>query len=727
MISIFLENKKKMSVVPEDSKCYIVYTNKGDSGPTEIRVPDKQKFLSIPCLDKISSERIRLVQSAESEFCATFLNDKKNFKLFIRSPVAIDSENVNLAIDVCSGMRHFDPEIDNYTLEEAVQLCIQLISFYTHQEVDTSSNSDEPRINISIMLETKLWEFLSEIVLYAFQSNSTRNKKFPRFPPEISYLRNKLVNELSNKIVMVYEKLQSEQLAIEKAFRQIQQLARNFDNSSDTTTQRTVQMVRTITEFDKQLFENFSKQTDFCFEGNPKEQLVMPRIPPRLWTIDNYQLKKLELVNLDLEFVPMIMTKFELLEHLNLSGNCMKTVPEAIQNLKRLSVLNLSSNEIRAIEQPFSENLSILLLRNNNLSEIAAEYTKALKNLKKLDIAGNHIKELDDKAFSKKQALLEKIDISDNQFLILPKCLRNLPRLLKLRADNNALTSSNDDAATIQSLENLNSISMNNNSHVQIVKEILLHPNLVNISLESNKIESLEHVSASDFNAIDSRIDLVNLSNNSLVNIDMTKIFGRALSATLSILDISNNQFSQLPDFSKFQNLIRLDVSNNNLHAIQAKNLPPTLSVLILSDNKITNIPVQMMKVLKNSLRELILSNNLIGIVEDEFVDVVREIDDDCCSNSKRSDLRIDLSKNQFHELPDFALRSKKVIIIHDEIAKGNDGLLEEIVFDLNLNSSSEHDDQSQTETNFETGSINLASSIMMPISEDWKDVETDT
>lgn len=171
---------------------------------------------------------------------------------------------------------------------------------------------------------------------------------------------------------------------------------------------------------------------------------------------------------------------------------------------------------------------------------------------------------------------------------------------------------------------------------------------------------------------------LYDLNNNKLQGIkrltlseDLTtfpeKIFD--LADTLEILDLSNNQLTDLPDLSKLKKLKIAFFSNNNftkvpdafknctqLYMIGFKNcqienfneniLPSTISWLILTDNKITALPSSMGEL--TNLRKCALAGNKIKSLPSTM------------QNCKELEL-LRLSANELDEIPSWLLQLPKL------------------------------------------------------------------
>lgn len=109
----------------------------------------------------------------------------------------------------------------------------------------------------------------------------------------------------------------------------------------------------------------------------------------------NDQVKSLSFRNMGLNVIPVDLTRFPKLEHLDLSGNEFSILPEQLCALKKLKSINLSSN----FRLNWSKSLLVLLdcpkletlnMSYNGLDALPAELLHFDK-LKKLELDGNRL------------------------------------------------------------------------------------------------------------------------------------------------------------------------------------------------------------------------------------------------------------------------------------------------------------------------------------------------
>eukprot|EP01026_Neomeris_dumetosa_P038785 TRINITY_DN3165_c0_g2_i2.p1 TRINITY_DN3165_c0_g2~~TRINITY_DN3165_c0_g2_i2.p1 ORF type:complete len:460 (+),score=44.42 TRINITY_DN3165_c0_g2_i2:360-1739(+) len=137
-----------------------------------------------------------------------------------------------------------------------------------------------------------------------------------------------------------------------------------------------------------------------------------------------------------------------LLEELVLRSRGVTHVPKEISLLKNLRLLNLEGCMISALPLCMLHltNLEHLNLSKNriehNIDEIA-ETAFSIPNLKVLNLAANHIKELPipNNSSRLRASKLQHLDLSSNQLTLLPRCFAKLGNLRELLLNRNAFMS----------------------------------------------------------------------------------------------------------------------------------------------------------------------------------------------------------------------------------------------------------------------------------------------
>ena len=262
---------------------------------------------------------------------------------------------------------------------------------------------------------------------------------------------------------------------------------------------------------------------------------------------------------------------FELegVEELSFKFSRLRSIPEGIEKLQSLKVLNLSFCTFSSFPVEILDltNLQELYIRQSHLKEIPSGIKK-LKNLKILDLRYNELKSLPNEFFSLPN--LEELYLNNNQLAELPSGIDGLKQLQILHLHNNAISSLPNNLFDLSNLKTLN-----------------LSNNLLNsVPITTAKISNLK---------------TLNLDNNQLLGIPV----GIGALNKLSVLSIKNNRLVSLPkEIFSSDSLRKLSLDNNMLKRIPAsiKNVP-ALEYLSLRNNKIESIPDEILAINKLYLR----------------------------------------------------------------------------------------------------------------------------
>ncbi|KAJ0176900.1 hypothetical protein K1T71_006909 [Dendrolimus kikuchii] len=108
-------------------------------------------------------------------------------------------------------------------------------------------------------------------------------------------------------------------------------------------------------------------------------------------------------------------------------------------------------------------------------------------------------------------------------------------------------------------------------------------------------------------------LNWLNLQNNFIMDLYVNVDWGH-LTESLSTLSLSNNRVSALDEgaLSGLHHLAQLELDGNQLHALAAGALPPSVALLRLADNLLTHIPCTLFAQLRR-LRHLNVRNNMLN------------------------------------------------------------------------------------------------------------------
>lgn len=138
----------------------------------------------------------------------------------------------------------------------------------------------------------------------------------------------------------------------------------------------------------------------------------------------------------------ILKEKEEQIAYLDLTGSGkterLSAVPETLNHLTHLKVLNMSDNYLVVIPDGVGQlvNLRTLYLRNNYLTHLP-NVLGQLTNLRNLNLSNNHLLEVPE--FIRLLTNLQTLFLSGNQLTIVPQWLFELPKLTSLRLEDNPI------------------------------------------------------------------------------------------------------------------------------------------------------------------------------------------------------------------------------------------------------------------------------------------------
>jgi len=231
---------------------------------------------------------------------------------------------------------------------------------------------------------------------------------------------------------------------------------------------------------------------------------------------------------------------------LNLSGNKLSVVPEAIRPLTALLTLDLGENKITEIANASYESLPRLYglrLTDNKINIVPKDAFKGITDLKIVNLAKNNISTIEPGTFDENRNL-QAIRVDSNRLQDIHDVFRNVPNLLWLNISANEL---------------------------EELKYEEFPPAVQWLDLRSNKIHTLGDCLEMD----NLRIRNLDLSENQIAELGSSN-----LPDSIENLILNHNRIHQVQPYTFFRkpNLTRVDLSHNQLVRIDqnALRLSPT-------------------------------------------------------------------------------------------------------------------------------------------------------
>ncbi|XP_045582047.2 leucine-rich repeat-containing protein 40 [Procambarus clarkii] len=362
------------------------------------------------------------------------------------------------------------------------------------------------------------------------------------------------------------------------------------------------------------------------------------------------------------------------LTKLYLSSNRISNISPKINNLLSLQVLDLSDNCLTTLPSTFGDLTCLhrLNLSHNRLEELPAGVF-LLSDLRSLQLDHNNLKILSEDLGNLN--VLEYLDVSHNSLTELPLSIGYLQRLTKFNASENQLKELPPEIGDCFALSQLD---LNHNQLVALPSSIGNLRKLEQLYLRHNSIQVLPplHSCAS--------LKELHLGNNFIKELDAEQL---GYLTGISVLDVRDNQIDDLPDqITLLQGLERLDITNNNLSTLPYHiGLLPHLKSMPLEGNPMRLIrrdivqrgTVQLLKYLRSRVSapintfpgfensaadsNLLLENRSIpdkyqmrNTQTLAYNEKASDIPDVLFENASEARVRtVDLGKNQLTQVPD--------------------------------------------------------------------------
>ncbi|KAJ0005150.1 hypothetical protein NQD34_011363 [Periophthalmus magnuspinnatus] len=146
--------------------------------------------------------------------------------------------------------------------------------------------------------------------------------------------------------------------------------------------------------------------------------------------------RRLTLANMGIVVFPKCILKLSNIDELDLSRNQIENIPNNIGDFQSLKVLDVHSNKLKSIPEAMGnlKNLEHLNLSNNFINTLPST-VGSLTHLKVFNVGLNHLDFLP--TSMEKLKNLEELGLFDNQFKTLPSFVNDLPSLIKLNLRRN--------------------------------------------------------------------------------------------------------------------------------------------------------------------------------------------------------------------------------------------------------------------------------------------------
>lgn len=186
---------------------------------------------------------------------------------------------------------------------------------------------------------------------------------------------------------------------------------------------------------------------------------------------------------------------YQSLQSINISNNVIESIPSNVfPNLKRLKVLDLSSNHINRIASRsfHSVKLDALLLKNNRFSVINTKMFKSARHISTLDLSYNQISDIETGSFDSFRDTTVDLDVAHNKLPLLhPGMFRNMGKLRYFNLKSNEI--SRIEPGSLKGLENLLELDLTGNHLETLHGDVLTGPtHLRKLSLVCNPLRDLQ-------------------------------------------------------------------------------------------------------------------------------------------------------------------------------------------------------------------------------------------
>lgn len=274
-----------------------------------------------------------------------------------------------------------------------------------------------------------------------------------------------------------------------------------------------------------------------------------------------------------------------------------------LSNLSKLTNLDLRSNgitDVSAIKGLNNlTNLSTLNLAGNSISSSDFSFTGNLQQLKTLDLSNNKLTEVN----NLKSTSITNLNLSYNFISNISDNL-SLPKVTTINLRSNSLTAISE--ALMNKISNFSALKILDLSSNKLTGSFsgLSNPTLQNLSLNTNKIESLENIKLP-------KLTTLNVYENKLQNLNNVRL------DALQNLDLRYNELQSINGLYS-PNLISVNLNYNKLRSLLTSSGEfifkdsPRIKTLYLKENNINTLIKNNKLILSDlsDLTEVDLTNN---------------------------------------------------------------------------------------------------------------------
>jgi len=602
-----------MSALFSSGKAHVILVEQSESDVTQNFTVElaAQDFQRIPTVPKIT-DAVQLTRFTGSINRAP---GDKQVQFVMRSIVPIEEDIVTRALELLKapddGPQILDPG-------KAIKMTMQLTSFYIapsgaecilqEEESENAILEHNPLIE-SIVTSLATWLFLS-----------SKKIPFPKFPPELGFVRAFLVQRIQDYCIQDYASTQQRIANNRKMLARYESVVTQLDAvaCATGTEHSSLRVIETLKEFDRSVDEERADST-LRFRNRRLFQ-----IPPRFYDMDTQRVRILELSELCLQHVLPALRRFVYLTRIDLSSNAIAHLEGNIfAEMQQLLDLDLSSNRLCALDDwKLPESLVKANFSKNNIKTIEGESFCTTVNLVELNLGENRLVKLSGEFFPERQTSLKQLLLGKNQFRGIPECVARCWNLESLDMSGNMLHSFADSFCNVISqLERIKILNVNDNSISELPGEVFLHTSLERISFERN---TLHHIYDCSGGATGSSIRIIRLGGNMLSTLPRHLFL--ASKNTLEQFHAEKNKLKALPPILG-KSLKHLVLSENFIVAEdeQLEMHHPPLEHVDLSDNGLIRMPERIFAALiqnttsERSERKMILSRNKIEQLPEDF------------------------------------------------------------------------------------------------------------